>query len=258
MRHFFIKLLLVTIVVVLFSCSKNDDPAPISPITTPAITNKVVTAGNYNFKYKVFYQEIQNATNRKGLIILAVGDGGNENDGTLNEQCAALAQEGYVAVTTTYRSLDTGLTWDQQGAQFKQDIQYVASLNQYEFAGIYQSNTIFGGLSRGGNMVMALILPGQFANTTPFSGIKGALLQCSGGDNWKGSAVIFPVAYMSNKVDNVMGVANANDFKTGLASNPNPNVTSQSECLIYNSSGHCADISGNKAFIVKKVKEWLP
>jgi hypothetical protein len=251
------SILLLIIIFSFFSCSKNEETANGTP-APPAITNKVVTAGNYNFKYKVFYQEIQNATNRKGLIILAVGDGGNENDGTLNEQCAALAQEGYVAVTTTYRSLDTGLTWDQQGAQFKQDMLFVASNTQIEYTGINQSNTIFGGLSRGGNMVMALILPGQFANTTPFSGIKGALLQCSGGDNWKGSAVIFPVAYMSNKVDNVMGVANANDFKTGLASNPNPNVTSQSECLIYNSSGHCADISGNKAFIVKKVKEWLP
>ena len=251
------SILLLVIIFSFFSCSKNEETANGTP-APPAITNKVVTAGNYNFKYKVFYQEIQNATNRKGLIILAVGDGGNENDGTLNEQCAALAQEGYVAVTTTYRSLDTGLTWDQQGAQFKQDMLFVASNTQIEYTGINQSNTILGGLSRGGNMTMALLLPNQFAGTTPFTGIKGALLQCAGGDTWKGSAILFPVAYMSNKVDNVMGVANANDFKTGLASNPNPNVTSQSECLIYNSSGHCADISGNKAFIIKKVKEWLP
>lgn len=252
------SILLFAIIFSIFSCSKNEDATPISPTTTPAVTNKVVNVENYNFKYKVFYQETQNATNRKGLIVLAVGDGGTENDGTLNEQCTALAQEGYVAVTTTYRSLDAGLTWDQQGTQFKHDIQYVASLNQYEFSGIYQSNTILGGLSRGGNMVMALILPGQFANTTPLSGIKGALLQCSGGDNWKGSAVIFPVAWMSNKVDNVMGVVDANDFKNGLQNNPNSTVKTASECLIYNSTGHCGDTSGNKAFIVKKVKEWLP
>lgn len=251
------SILLLVIIFSFFSCSKNEETANGTP-APPAITNKVVTAGNYNFKYKVFYQETQNATNRKGLIILAVGDGGNENDATLNEQCTALAQEGYVAVTTTYQDLDAGLTWDQQGVQFKANMMYVASLNQYEFSGISMSNTLFGGQSRGGNMTMALLLPNQFAGTTPFTGIKGAILQCAGGDTWKGSAVLFPVAYMSNKVDNVMGVANANDFKTGLASNPNPNVSSQSECLIYNSSGHCADISGNKAFIVKKVKEWLP
>ncbi|MCZ8197803.1 MAG: hypothetical protein O9267_09365 [Flavobacterium sp.] len=251
------SILLLVIIFSFFSCSKNEETANGTP-APPAITNKVVTAGNYNFKYKVFYQEIQNATNRKGLIILAVGDGGNENDATLNEQCAALAQEGYVAVTTTYRSLDTGLTWDQQGAQFKQDMLFVASNTQIEYTGINQSNTILGGLSRGGNMTMALILPNQFAGTTPFTSIKGAILQCAGGDTWKGSAVQFPVAYMSNKVDNIMGVANANDFKTGLASNPNPNISSQSECLIYDSSGHCADISGNKAFIIKKVKEWIP
>ena len=251
------SILLLVIIFSFFSCSKNEETANGTP-APPAITNKVVTAGNYNFKYKVFYQEIQNATNRKGLIILAVGDGGNENDGTLNEQCAALAQEGYVAVTTTYRSLDTGLTWDQQGAQFKQDMLFVASNTQIEYTGINQSNTILGGLSRGGNMTMALLLPNQFAGTTPFTGIKGALLQCAGGDTWKGSAILFPVAYMSNKVDNVMGVANANDFKTGLASILNPNVSSQSECLIYNSNGHCSDVSGNNAFMVRKVKEWLP
>ena len=251
------SILLLVIIFSFFSCSKNEETENGTP-APPAITNKVVTAGSYNFKYKVFYQETQNATNRKGLIILAVGDGGNENDSILNDQCTALAQEGYVAVTTTYRSLDTGLTWDQQGAQFKQDMLFVASNTQIEYTGINQSNTILGGLSRGGNMTMALILPNQFAGTTPFTGIKGALLQCAGGDTWKGSAILFPVAYMSNKVDNVMGVANANDFKTGLASNPNPNISSQSECLIYDSSGHCADISGNKAFIIKKVKEWLP
>ncbi len=258
MKYFLTKLFSVLMVVTLFSCSKNDEEQPVTPTPAPtvAVANKVVPAGNYNYKYKVFYQETQNATNRKGLIILAVGDGGTENDATLNDQCTALAQEGYIAVTTTYRNLDAGLTWEQQGAQFKQDIQYVASLNQYEFSGIYQSNTILGGLSRGGNMTMALILPGQFAGTAPFAGIKGAILQCAGGDNWKGSAVLFPVAYMSNKVDNVMGVADANDFKNGLQNNANNTVKTQSECLIYNSTGHCSDISGNKAFIVKKVKEW--
>jgi len=47
-------------------------------------------------------------------------------------------------------------------------------------------------------------------------------------------------------------------FKNGLQNNANNTVKTQSECLIYNSTGHCSDISGNKAFIVKKVKEWLP
>lgn len=247
-------ILITTLTIALFSCSKNDDTTNTSPIN-PNVTvkSRIVTAAGFN--YKEFYQETANSSNRKGLIILAVGDGGNENDGTLNEQCTALAQEGYIAITTTYR---TSSNWNEFGSSFKADIELVIS-NAGTLYNIPRSKTIVGGLSRGGNMTMALILPnGQFEATTPFEGIKGAIFECSGGDAWKGSSVLFPVAWMSNKVDDVMGVTNANDFKTGLTTNSNPNVNAQSECLIYSSSGHCADISGNKAFIVKKVKEWLP
>lgn len=242
------------VLLIFVSCSKDDETTTNSA-TTPNVTVKSRTVAVTGFNYKEFYQETANSANRKGLIILAVGDGGNENDGTLNEQCTALAQEGYVAITTSYRTLGN---WESSGGSFKADIEIVIT-NAGTLYNIPRNKTIVGGLSRGGNMTMALILPnGQFAGTTPFAGIKGAIFECSGGDTWKGSAVLFPVAYMSNKVDNVMGVANANDFKTGLTTNSNPNVSLQSECLIYNSSGHCADISGNKAFIIKKVKEWLP
>jgi hypothetical protein len=55
-----------------------------------------------------------------------------------------------------------------------------------------------------------------------------------------------------------MGVADANEFKNGLQNNANTNVKTLSECLIYNSSGHCGDTSGNKKIMVTKVKQWLP
>lgn len=249
------KQFLLLISILVLSCSKNDDSAISNPISpTATVTSKTVIATGFN--YKEFYQETANSSTRKGLIILAVGDGSTENDGTLNEQCTALAKEGYVAITTSYRSLNG--TWDQQGASFKADIENVIT-NAGTWYNIPRNKTILGGLSRGGNMTIALILPnGQFVGTTSFTGIKAAVFQCSGGDNWKGSAVLFPVAWMSNKTDNTMGVVNANDFKTGLTVNANPNVSTQSECLIYNSTGHCSDISGNKNFIVRKVKEWLP
>lgn len=252
MKNSILTILLAT---VLFSCSKHDDPAPMPmPIPAVAVASRTVTSG-LGFNYKEFYQATATVNTRKGLIILAHGDGGTENDPTLNEQCTSLAQQGYVAVTTSYRPLGA---WESSGTSFKADIENVIT-NVGTLYMIPRNKTVLGGSSRGGNMTLALILPnGQFAGTTPFAGIKGAFLQCSGGDNWKGSAVLFPVAWMSNATDPTMGVVNGNDFKTGLTNNANPNVSSQSECLIYNSNGHCSDVSGNNAFMVRKVKEWLP
>jgi len=249
---------LTVFLIVVTSCSKDNDTPPIQVPTTNNIVSNVLTEPTFNLKYKVFYKNDLSSSTVKGLVVLAVGDGGTENDMTLNEQCTALAKQGYVAITTTYRPLDgAGQTWEEQGALFRADMMAVITKADNDY-GIPFNKTIVGGISRGGNMTMALILPGQFTHVEPFSGIKGALLQCSGGDAWKGSAVLFPVAWMSNKVDTTMGVANANDFKNGLQNNANQTVKTQSECLIYNSNGHCGDISGNKAFIVRKVKEWLP
>ncbi len=238
------------------SCSSDDENATIT--TNSSIISKIITEPTFNFKYKVFYQEDLSSSTAKGLVVLAVGDGGTENDGLLNDQCTALAKEGFVAITTTYRSLDSaGITWEEQGALFRADMMAVITKADNDY-GLPFNKTIIGGQSRGGNMVMALILPGQFNYIPPFSGIKGALLQCAGGDAWKGSAVLFPVAWMSNKIDNTMGVADANEFKNGLQNNANTNVKTLSECLIYNSSGHCGDTSGNKKIMVTKVKQWLP
>lgn len=242
-------------IMIFFSCSKSDDDSGTPDNPNVEIKSSVVNLPNFN--YKQFYQENPGSANRKGLIILAHGDGANENDGALNDQCTALAQQGYVAITTSYRSLD-GLVWNDQGISFKADIESVILDAGTRFA-IPRNKTILGGLSRGGSITLALVLPnGQFGTTTPFDGIKGAVLQCSGGDEWKGSAVLFPVAWMSNKIDDTMGVVDGNNFKNGLQSNLNPNVSTQSECLIYNNTGHCSNMSDNKAFIVRKVKEWLP
>jgi hypothetical protein len=257
MKTFNIAVLALSIMTLTVSCSKENDTSMPLP-STNTIINTVLTEPNFNFKYKVFYKKELSSSTVKGLVVLAVGDGGTENDTTLNDQCTALANEGYVAITTTYRPLDgVGQTWEVQGALFRADMMAVITKADDDY-GIPFSKTIVGGLSRGGNMTMSLILPGQYTYIAPFSGIKGALLQCSGGDAWKGSAVLFPVAWMSNKVDNVMGVINANDFKNGLQNNTNLTVKTQSECLIYNSDGHCGDSSGNKNFMVSKVKQWLP
>jgi dienelactone hydrolase len=243
------------LILALFSCSKSNTDSPSPAVTAPVTVNSRVVAAS-GFNYKEFYQPTASAATRKGLVILAHGDGGSEQDATLNEQCTALAREGYVAITTSYRSLNG--SWDNQGARFKEDMEYVLT-NAGTLYMIARNRSILGGISRGGNMTMALVLPnGQFAGTAPFTGIGGVLLQCSGGDQWKGSAVLYPVAFMSNQVDPTMGVVNANDFKTGLQSNMNPSVSAKSECLIYPSTGHCSDGSQNLAFMIKKVTEWLP
>jgi len=235
----------------IFSCS-DDDKAPTEPYSDIPVVSETKT-GN-GFYYKEIFQEIASTETRKGIVILAHGDGADENDGLLNDQCTALAQNGYVAITTSYATrADANLAEINQ--LFQQNIEQVIlhSTTDYE---IPRNKVIIGGASRGGNNAFALVLPGQMG-INPTAGIKGVILECSGGDTWKGSAVLYPTAYMSNLNDNVMG-SNANDFKNGLQNNNNPGVKTTSECLIIGGTGHCGDASKYKAFIVKKVKEWLP
>lgn len=235
------------------SCSDDDnDKTPAEDYATIPVISETKT-GN-DFYYKEFFQEIASAETRKGIVILAHGDGTDENDGLLNDQCTALAQNGYVAITTSYViQADANLAEINQ--LFQQNIEQVILHSTTDY-GIPRNKVVIGGASRGGNNAFALVLPGQ-TGINPTAGIKGVILECSGGDTWKGSALLFPTAYMSNLNDNIMG-SNADDFKSGLENNNNPGVKTASECLIINGTGHCSDASKYKAFIVKKVKEWLP
>lgn len=231
------------------SCS-DDDKNSENP--GPPVSSQTVEATGFN--YKEFYLEEALPENRKGIVILAVGDGADENDGTLNDQCVALAQNGYIAITTDFVDLNDA-TLTQINQKFKANMEEVI-LKATTTHNIPRSKVIIGGLSRGGNNTFALVLPGQMG-IEPIAGIKGVILQCSGGDTWKGSAILFPVAYMSTLNDDVMG-SNANEFKTGLQNNINPGVAAASDCLIIPGSGHCTDTGRYKSFIVQKVVQWLP
>lgn len=245
----FLRLTAIFIATLSVSCSKDDDNN--NAVPGPPVNSETVEASA--FHYKQFFQETENESTRKGIVILAHGDGTDENDGTLNDQCIALAQQGYVAITTSYAPI-TG-TIENQNATFKNNMEEVITQATADFE-IPRSKVILGGLSRGGNGVFALVLPAQ-AGITPIAGIKGVILECSGGDNWKGSAILFPVAYMSTLNDDVMG-SNANEFKSGLQDNMNPGVSAASECLIINGTGHCTEVNQYKAFVVRKVQQWLP
>lgn len=240
------------------SCSSDDDNSTgqVTPPENTEIFPETVSEMKSvnNFSYKQFFQQTANDTTRKGIVILAHGDGADANDFTLNDQCKALAQQGYVAITTSYTPISG--TPENQNMTFKSDIEAVITKVTVDF-GITRNKVIIGGLSRGGNSTFALVLPGQ-AGITPIAGIKGVILECSGGDEWKGSAILFQVAYMSNKNDNVMGVPDTNVFKNGLQNNINTGVSANSECLIVDGTGHCADAQLYKPFIVQKVKQWLP
>lgn len=248
------------------SCSKNEEtpviqlpvtstPVAVNPIPVPIVIKNITTTAANGFNYKTFYQETATSTNRKGIIILAHGDGSNSNDGLINEQCDALAKEGYVAITTSYRTpaFQNVLT---DSNNFKADMESV--INQVTaLYNIPINKTILGGLSRGGNLAFNMFLPsGQYGTVTSLD-LKGAILECAGGDQYKGSAILKQVAYMSNKTDNTVG-ANALAFQTGLTLNTNNTVKTLSECYIVNSDGHCTNAGEYKAFIVRKVKEWLP
>jgi len=234
------------------SCSDDDNETPADPNANVPVSSATMQASA--FRYKQFYQEEASPNTRKGIVILAHGDGADENDSTLNDQCIALAQYGYVAVTTSYNILPNS-NQEQANLRFKTQMnEVIADLT--DAFNIPRSKVIIGGLSRGGNNSFALVLPVQ-AGITPIDGIKGVILECSGGDNWKGSAILYPVAYMSTLNDNEMN-SNAEEFKAGLAENNNAGVAEASECLIIPGTGHCTDTGKYKAFVIKKVTEWLP
>lgn len=237
------------------SCGNDDTISDVKEsieIPNVTTTNKIVNENG--FSYKVFYQENESPNTRRGIIILAIGDGTDINDATLNNQCEALAKKGFVAITTSYRPIPN--SYQQWYVNFKDDVSKIITKQTTDFK-IDKSKVVLGGLSRGGNLLQGTVLPGQMgANNEPFSGIKGVILQCAGGDDWKGSAILFPVLFMSNETDNTVGT-NANAFKNGLQRNNNPNVKQNSHCLIINGEGHCTNTDQYKDFILKHIDSWF-
>ncbi len=249
-----LKILLLSIFLISISCSKDEDAAPV--IETPPAATVFKTTVMAGFNYKTYYQETANANNRKGIVILAHGDGGTFDDGTLNDQCKALAEAGYVAATTSYRNPNQGYTNDVNN--YKSDIESVINKMVTDYS-ITISKVIVGGSSRGGDLMFPMFLPANADNSiVPTTlNVKGVILQCSGGDDYKGREIKKQVAYMSNKNDNVF-LTDASTFQTGLTTNANVYVKTLSECLIINSTGHCTNPEQYKPFILRKVKEWLP
>ena len=263
-----LKLLSAFIIFSLFACSKSDDvtqtqqpvatlPAP-APIPTPVVvnvTNLTTTVPVFNFAYKTYYQTPANANNRKGLIILAHGDGSSSSDTTINDQCAALANMGYVAVTTSYRPFVD--TYNNHYNTFKGDMEKVIQ----DLTALYNipvANVTLGGLSRGGNLAINMFLPadaGAAIQPTTLN-LKGAILMCAGGDTWKGTNFKKPVLYMNNAVDPTVGVTDANLFKNGLLNNVNPNVATLSKCLIVAGSGHCTGADQYKIHITNNINSF--
>lgn len=248
------KALLSTLLIVgvgfLISCKKKDKKEEDTPnVPNVEVTTTVVNSNG--FSYKKFYQSTVSATTRRGIIILAVGDGGGINDGTLNEQCDALARKGFVAITTTYRGMPN--VFADWYVTFKEDMEQIIT-NETAVFNITRDKVVLGGLSRGGNLLFSAVLPGQ--PVAPFEGIKGVILECAGGDNWKGTAILLPVLYMSNATDAAVG-ADGNAFQTGLQSNNNPNVSSKSHCHIVSGEGHCTNATEYKTFIVQHIDSWF-
>lgn len=241
-------LFLMSFLFLLSNCSSDDNNEPEMPVNSDVKTKAGTTNGA---AYKVFYQETSQPSTRRGLIILAVGDGGNENDATLNAQCAALADKGYVAITTTYR------TNSEYYAGFKEDMEQLITKETAAF-GIARNKVVLGGLSRGGNRLHGAVLPANPQNNSyPIEGIKGVILECAGGDYWKGRGILYPVLFMNNKVDDAVQTPDAETFVNGLQENVNPDVKDKSKTLIVPGSGHCTNANQYKDFIVNNIDSWF-
>lgn len=254
MKTNFLKILTIaTLIFGMISCSSDDSGSSDNNPIDPNVEVITATKNGNGFNYKVFWQEENSQQTRRGIIILAVGDGGTANDGTLNAQCDALARKGYVAITTTYRPIPA--TYQEWYINFNQDMEQIISNETMAFD-ILRNKVVLGGLSRGGNLLMGSVLPGQMGAVPPIAGIKGVILECAGGDAWKGSAILFPVLFMSNATDNTVGT-DANGFKNGLQNNSNPNVKNKSKCLIIPGQGHCTNSGEYKGFITDNIDSWF-
>lgn len=252
MKNIFLKALMISMSIIgvafAVSCS-SDDNSP--SVNNPIVEVIAVTKDGNGFNYKVFYQEEETSQTRRGIIILAVGDGGNIHDTTLNAQCDALARKGFVAITTTYR------TNSEYYAGFKEDMELIITNETVAF-GIAKSQVVLGGLSRGGNRLHGAVLPeNPEYNSYPIEGIKGVILECAGGDYWKGRGILYPVLFMNNKVDNMVQTPDADEFTNGLQENINPGVKDKSHCLIIPGSGHCTDSGTYRDFILQRIDSWF-
>lgn len=244
-------IMILACLLLFFSCKKDNNYID----NEPPISNKIqIKMNNANgASYKIYFTESNQAENRKGLIILAVGDGSDENDGILNQQCESLAKKGYIAITTTYRPFSSNYTnWM---VSFKEDIEKIITQETQAF-NITRDKVVIGGLSRGGNLSFGLVTPGQMGAVPPIAGIKGVILECAGGDWWKGSAILFPTLLMSNATDAAVG-ADAEAFKNGLDSNGNSNIKSKSKVLIIPGEGHCTNSNQYNDFIVNNIDSWF-
>ncbi len=221
-----------------------------NPINPNIEVETRIVNGN-GFSYRVFYQEEESAQTRRGIIILAVGTGGNMYDGTLNAQCDALAKKGFVAITTTYR---TGLNFF---ASFREDMQEIIA-NETATFDIPMNKVVLGGLSEGGNRTYGSVLTADPQwSIDPIVGIKGVILECAGGDYGKGRSILYPVLFMMNKVDATVQTTDAEKFVEGLQDNMNPGVKEKSHCLIIPGSGHCTSSGDYKDFILQHIDSWF-
>lgn len=251
MKNVIVSALLVTGSIFLMSCKKKEEKKDDPNTNLPNVEVSTTVVNSNGFSYKKFYQPSASDATRRGLIILAVGDGGGINDPSLNDQCDALAKKGFVAITTTYRPMPN--LYADWYALFKEDMERIITDETATFS-ITRDKVVLGGLSRGGNLLFSCVLPGQ--PVTPIEGIKGVILECAGGDNWKGSAIFHRVLYMSNISD--PGMTNdASAFQAGLQNNLNPGVKDNSYCLIIPSEGHCTNLSEYKTFIIQNIDSWF-
>lgn len=255
MTNTFLRALMISMLIfgVAFTvgCSSDDNNSSSNNPIDPNVEVITATKDGNGFNYKVFYQEEVSAQTRRGIIILAVGDGGTANDGTLNAQCDALARKGYVAITTTYR------TNSDYYAGFKADMELIIA-NETATFDIAKSKVVLGGLSRGGNRLHGAVLPeNPEYNSYPIEGIKGVILECAGGDYWKGRGILYPVLFMNNKIDNTVQTPDADEFVNGLQENINPGVKDKSHCLIVSGSGHCTNSGQYRNFILQHIDSWF-
>lgn len=215
------------------------------------VLTKDIQASNFN--YRAYYPESTVTDARRGIVILGVGDGGNVNDASLNNQCEAITKMGFVAIVTTY---EKGSSYADGNIKFKQNIEEIISKEAPAY-NISRSNVVVGGVSKGGNLSLGISLPGQMGSGgQPIEGIKGLIIECGGGDQWKGSALKLPVLYMANATDGATG-GNGTDFKAGIESNTNANVKAKSKFLIAPGEGHCTNAADYKNFITSNINSFF-
>ncbi len=241
---------------------KSKDKLP-KPEIFGNVTSRGETSTN-SVVYKIFIQDEETASNRKGIILL--GSGGDENNpatGSLNgslenDVALQLAKLGYVTAIVAYRDQpavdfnDGGTSWNKNCEMLATDLSNVANtiISKYG-SGLTRSKVITGGVSYTSYAILS-----NLAVSNTLADTKGFLATCGSTSQWSAQHLKIPIYNINcagNPEGDYHGQALINEIANGTIK-ANSGFFEDNSC-----STHCGGTDAIWATkMVDRVKVWIP